>query len=214
MDIERFLELVNESKGRIVGVIDTHIHADHISGSRDVQRVVGCPILMRDGSPVNFPFQGLSEGKHDLAGLSVRVIDTPGHAPEHISLLIEDTILLSGDCLLIGDVGRIDLGRGNVEQMCGSLSKLMNLEDRVEVLPAHVGEKHFVSAGTSSTIGIERRSNPALQFKSRQKFQDYMTTSWPPKPAHYELFVDVNRGAMNLSDAQELAKAKQGELYS
>ncbi len=214
MDVERFLELVNESRGKIVGIIDTHIHADHLSGAREVQRIVGCPLFMHEESPANFPFDKLTEGEYNLAGLKVQVIHTPGHAPEHISLLIDGSALLSGDCLLIGDVGRIDLGRGDVEQLYDSLTKLLKLEDRVEVLPAHVGEKHFVSGGTSSTIGIERRSNPALQLKSKSEFLDYMTTAWPTKPAQYELFVKVNRGVMNLSDAQELAKAKQGELYS
>ncbi len=215
MDVERFLELMNDSRGKVVGVVDTHIHADHLSGSREIQRIFGCPLLMHEGTAVNFQFDKLSEGEHELAGLKVRVIHTPGHAPEHICLLVEDAVLLSGDCLLIGDVGRIDLGRGNVEQSYDSLyTKLLNLDDRVEVLPAHVGEKHFVSGGTSSTIGIERRSNPALQLKSRSEFLHYMTKGWPLKPAHYELFVEVNRGMINLSEAQELAKAKQGELYS
>ncbi len=215
MDVERFLELVKESKGRIVGVVDTHIHADHLSGSREIQKIVGCPLFMHEGSPVNFRFNKLGEGEYDLAGLKVRVLHTPGHAPEHISLLVDSTVLLSGDCLLIGDVGRIDLGRGDVKQLYDSLyTSLLKLDDGVEVLPAHVGEKHFVSGGTSSTIGIERRSNPALQLKSRSEFVEYMTKGWPHKPAHYELFVKVNRGLMNLSEAQELAKAKQGELYS
>lgn len=215
MDVERFLELVNESSGRIAGVVDTHIHADHLSGAREIQKIVGCPLFMHEGSPANFPFDKLTEGEYDLGGLKVQVIHTPGHAPEHISLLVDRKVLLSGDCLLIGDVGRIDLGRGDVEQLYDSLyTKLLKLEDGVEVLPAHVGEKHFVSGGTSSTMGIERRSNPALQLKSRSEFVEYMTKGWPPKPAHYELFVKVNRGLMNLSEAQELAKAKQGELYS
>jgi glyoxylase-like metal-dependent hydrolase (beta-lactamase superfamily II) len=214
MDIERFLELVNESKGKIVGVVDTHIHADHLSGSREVQKAVGCPIFMHEGSPLNFSFEKLAEREYDLAGLKVQVIYTPGHAPEHVSLLIDGTALLSGDCLLVGDVGRTDLGRGNVEQLYDSLAKLLKLEDRIEILPAHVGKKHFVSGGTSSTIGIERRSNPALQLKSKSEFSDYMTKGWPPKPAHNELFVNVNRGLMELSEAQGLAKAKQGELYS
>ena len=215
MDIERFLELVNESKGKIVGVVETHIHADHLSGSREVQKAVGCPIFMHEvSSPLNFPFKKLVEGEYDLAGLKLQVIHTPGHAPEHISLLIDDSVILSGDCLLVGDVGRTDLGRGNVEQLYDSLARLLKLEDRIEILPAHVSKKHFVSGGTSSTIGIERRSNPALQLKSKSEFFDYMTKGWPPKPAHNELFVKVNRGLMELSEAQGLAKARQGELYS
>jgi len=90
----------------------------------------------------------------------------------------------------------------------------MRLEDRVEVLPAHVGKQHFVSGEISSTIGIERRLNPALQVKSQSEFHEYMTVGWPPKPSCHELFVQVNSGELDLTAAQELAKVAQGELYS
>jgi len=206
MDIERFLHKVNEKGGRVVGVVDTHIHADHLSGSREIQRVTGCPIFMHHSSPVSFQIDHLDEKEYDLAGLKIRVIHTPGHAYEHICLFTEGR-LLTGDCLLVGDVGRIDLGRGEAERLYDSLyTKLLALDDEVEVLPGHVGGKHYVSGGKSSTIGIERRTNPALQAKSKREFLEYMSEGWPPKPDRYELFVKVNSGEFDLDHAQQLAK--------
>jgi glyoxylase-like metal-dependent hydrolase (beta-lactamase superfamily II) len=207
MDVERFLEETAAAKGKVVGAIDTHVHADHLSGSREIRRLTGCPIFMYHSSPVHFQINPLSEGEFDLAGLRVRVIHTPGHAQEHICLLVEGR-LLTGDCLLVGDVGRVDLGRGEAEQLYDSLfSKLLALDDTVEVFPGHIGSKHFVSGGTSSTIGVERGNNPALRSKSKQEFLKYMSEGWPPKPEKYKLFVKVNSGELGLAQAQQVANS-------
>ena len=203
MDVERFTKSSPLEGGKIVGVIDTHVHADHLSGCREIQKQSGCPIYMHETSPVMFPFVPLAENEHHLAGVKIRVIHTPGHAPEHVSLLVEDNAVLTGDTLLVRDVGRVDLGRGDSNQLYDSLfNKLLKLPDRVDVLPGHVGKAHFVSGDNSSTIGIERRANPALQMKTREDFLHYMTEGWPPKPAHYEEYVKVNCGLMELRDAQ------------
>ena len=138
-----------------------------------------------------------------MAGLKVQLLHTPGHAPEHVSLLIEDKTLLTGDTLLVKDVGRIDLGRGDPDQLYDSLfNKLLKLEDHVEVMPGHVGKAHFVSGDSSSTIGLERRTNPALKAQTREEFIRYMTEGWPPKPADYEQCVKVNSGLMERREAQ------------
>lgn len=214
MDVERLLEPITNAKGEVAAAIDTHIHADHLSGAREIQRITGCPVLMYESSQVKFPIETLTEAHYEMAGLQLKVFHTPGHAPEHICLLVNDTVLLTGDCLLVRDVGRADLGRGDTDLLYDSLfNKLLALDDSVEILPAHVGRKHFVAGDTSSTIGIERRASPALQAKSKSEFHEYMTKGWPPKPPHYELFVKVNSGEVDLNEAQELAKASQGELY-
>ena len=203
IDVERFINSVQEEEGRIVGVIDTHVHADHVSGSREVKKLTRCPIFMYETSPVKFPFVPLSEKEFHLAGLKVNVIHTPGHVYEHVSLLLDDKIVLTGDTLLVSDVGRVDLGRGDPNQLYDSLfGKLLALEDRIEVMPGHVGKAHFVSADTSSTIGVERQTNPALQAKTRDEFLHYMTEGWPPKPAHHELHIKVNSGILELRDAK------------
>jgi len=203
IDVGRFMNKVQEEGGEILGVMDTHVHADHISGSREIQKLNACPIYMYKTSPVKFPFVPLTENKYQMAGLKIRVIHTPGHAPEHICLLIDDQILLTGDTLLVNDVGRTDLGRGNPNQLYDSIfSKLLTLEDHVEVLPGHVGKAHFVSGDTSSTVGLERRTNPALKAKTREEFLQYMNEGWPPKPAHHEQYINVNSGLMELREAQ------------
>jgi len=201
-DVERFMKPVQAEGGKIVAVIDTHVHADHVSGSRDIQRLTGCAIYMHESSPVRFPFNPLEEKEYRLAGCKIRVLHTPGHAPEHVSLRVEDEAVLTGDTLLVRDVGRVDLGRGDANQLYDSLfGKLLKLPDPVKVLPGHVGKAHFVSGDNSSTIGAERRMNPALQAKSRKDFVGYMTEGWPPKPAHYEEYIKVNCGLTERGEA-------------
>jgi len=203
IDVERFIKRVERDGGKFVGVVDTHVHADHISGSREIQRLYACPIYMYETSPVKFPFVPLVEKEYRMAGLKIRVLHTPGHAPEHVCLLIEDKVVLTGDTLLVKDVGRVDLGRGDANQLYDSIfNKLLKLEDTVEVMPGHVGKAHFVSGDNSSTIGLERRNNPALQLRTRKDFLQYMNEGWPPKPPHYERYIKANSGIMELEETQ------------
>jgi len=202
-DVERFMKKVEQEGGKVVGVIDTHVHADHISGSREIQKLNACSIYMYETSPVKFPFLPLVEKEYQMAGLKIRVLHTPGHAPEHVCLLVEDKAVLTGDTLLVKDVGRVDLGRGDANWLYDSIfNKLLKLDDQIEVMPGHVGKAHFVSGDNSSTIGLERRNNPALKSKTREEFIQYMTEGWPPKPKHYEQYIKVNSGLMELKEAQ------------
>ena len=202
-DVERFMKKVEQEGGKVVGVIDTHVHADHISGSREIQKLNACSIYMYETSPVKFPFLPLVEKEYQMAGLKIRVLHTPGHAPEHVCLLVEEKAVLTGDTLLVKDVGRVDLGRGDANWLYDSIfNKLLKLDDQIEVMPGHVGKAHFVSGDNSSTIGLERRNNPALKSKTREEFIQYMTEGWPPKPKHYEQYIKVNSGLMELREAQ------------
>jgi hydroxyacylglutathione hydrolase len=155
---------------------------------------------MHEASTARFDFRKLADGEH-LEGwigssFGINVIYTPGHAPDHICILLEalEPRLLSGDCLFIGDVGRTDLGRGDNDLMYDSLfHKLLSLDPRTEVYPAHIGAKHFLATDKiSTTIGAERVTNPALQVKSKEEFVKYMTEGWPPKPANYEQIIKSN----------------------
>lgn len=216
MDYERFLPATDptQSESRIGYVIDTHIHADHLSGVREICSISGAKMMMHKSAPIADNFTPLDDGEElNLGGLEVKVLHTPGHAPEHISLLVDKRFLLSGDTLLIRDVGRTDLGRGSNEELYESLfESLTLLDDGVEVYPGHIGAQHFLSGELSSTIGIERHLNPVLQIKSFGEFVQYMTEGWPPKPAHHELYVRVNQGLMSLDEAQgSLQKAAIGE---
>jgi glyoxylase-like metal-dependent hydrolase (beta-lactamase superfamily II) len=208
MDFERFLPPSGGRESHIRYVFDTHIHADHLSGARELCFLTGAKLLMYESSPVSFEFEPIGDGMNlNLCGLNVKVLNTPGHASEHVSLLVDNRFLLSGDSLLIGDVARTDLGRGSNEQLYQTLfEKLFLLEDRIEVYPAHIGAKHSLSDKQSSTMGIEKHLNPALQLKNFHEFVQYMTEGWPPKPSNYELYIKVNQKQIKLEEAQRLVQ--------
>jgi glyoxylase-like metal-dependent hydrolase (beta-lactamase superfamily II) len=213
VDTERYEQFLKEHNLNIVAFVDTHTHADHLSGLRYFNSLYpSATLAMHEAAPTNFQCKKLKDGERldDLIGLSVpiKVIYTPGHAIDHISLHLESqgvSRLLSGDCLFIGDVGRTDLGRGDNDLMYDSLfHKLLQLDSSTEVYPAHIGAKHFLATEKVKTqIGVERDSNPALQLKSKEEFFKYMTDGWPPKPPYYEEIVSINLGRLLLSDTQE-----------
>jgi len=208
MDFERFLPPSGGKEYHVKHVIDTHIHADHLSGARELCSLTGAKLLMHESSQVSCEFEPIEDGMNlNLCGLNVKVLHTPGHATEHVSLLVDNRFLLSGDSLLIGDVGRTDLGRGSNEQLYLTLfKKLVLLEDKIEVYPAHIGAKHSLTGEQSSTMGIEKHLNPALQLKTFNEFLQYMTEGWPPKPSNYELYIKVNQGQIRLEEAQRLVQ--------
>jgi len=202
-DTERYENLLKNQHLEVVGLIDTHTHADHLSGLRSFSSLYPKAVLaMHETSPAIFNFRKLSDGERleDWIGSStgIRVIYTPGHATDHICLLLKtsEPKLISGDCLFIGDVGRTDLGRGDNDLMYESLfRKLLSLDPRTEVYPAHIGAKHFLATDkVSTTIGKEKETNPALQVKSKEEFVKYMTEGWTPKPANYEQIININLG--------------------
>jgi hydroxyacylglutathione hydrolase len=213
MDTERYEPFLKEHDLEIAGLVDTHTHADHLSGLRYFSSLFPNAILaMHETAPTNFQCEKLKDGT-SLADLisspfAIKVVYTPGHATDHICLLLEfsgSNKLLSGDCLFIGDVGRTDLGRGDNDLMYDSLfHKLLSLDPATEVYPAHIGAKHFLATEKVRTqIGTERDTNPGLQVKSKEEFLKYMTEGWPPKPSYYEEIIKVNLGKMSLSEAQE-----------
>ena len=177
---------------------------------------------MHRAAPTSFECQRLEDNSTLLGELissssfTIKVIHTPGHAIDHISLLIqksgssENEILLSGDCLFIGDVGRTDLGRGDNELMYDSLfHKLLALDPSTEVYPAHIGAKHFLATEKVKTqIGVERDTNPALQVKSKDEFLKYMTEGWPPKPPFYEEIINVNLGRVPLTESLKTVRTQ------
>ena len=178
-------------------VIDTHTHADrksasgYFAGENGLDGIVKSEITKYKGKKV-----GTKDGDIlKIGNAELKVLYTPGHTYDHNCYLVEDN-LLSGDCLFIGDVGRVDLGgdpREKTEMLYNSLRKLEQLPEDTKVYPNHVGAVHAIdSEDTFSTISKEMKSNEALQVKDVKEFYTYMTEGWPPKPDNWEEIMAYN----------------------
>jgi len=192
---------------RITHVFDTHVHADHLSGGAALAEQVGAEYCLHRTAEVRRQFRPLDDGEEiGLGNTRVRVLHTPGHTPESISLVVTDLrrgpapwFVITGDTLFSGAVGRPDLpgeARENASRLYGSLhEKLLTLPDEVEVYPAHFGGSACgagLSGKPSSTIGFERRFNQALSL-DREAFIDTMAVV-TPKPRDSERILEFNRG--------------------
>ena len=178
-------------------VIDTHTHADRNSASSYFASEFGVEGIVKSEMT---KYKGKKLGTKDgdilkIGNAELKVLYTPGHTYDHNSYLIEDN-LLSGDCLFIGDVGRIDLGgdpREKTEMLYHSLRKLEQLPANTKVYPNHVGAIHAIdSEDKFSTISKEMKNNEAMQIKDIKEFYTYMTEGWPPKPDNWEKIIEYN----------------------
>jgi glyoxylase-like metal-dependent hydrolase (beta-lactamase superfamily II) len=211
-DEDWFVQEAEKAKAAITHVIDTHVHADHLSGGRKLARLVGAPYCLHEHAArvVKFPFEPLRHNQIIEAGnVLVRVLHTPGHTPESVSLLVIDKrrgeepwFVLTGDTLFVGAVGRPDL-LGREREMAGTLfdtlqTKLLSLPDTLEIFPAHQAGSACgvgLSGKPSSTLGFERRWNPALSIRNRDEFIAYLTRDIPPRPANMDQIVAANLAA-------------------
>jgi glyoxylase-like metal-dependent hydrolase (beta-lactamase superfamily II)/rhodanese-related sulfurtransferase len=219
-DVEEYLDFARERGLRIRYVIETHLHADFVSGHLELAARTGAEIVFGARAGVTFPHRAVREGDELRVGQVVlRILETPGHTPESISIVAVDTavssaprLVFTGDTLFIGDVGRPDLvaARGvSPEEMAGMLydslhRKLLVLPDSVEVYPAHGAGSlcgRNIAKETSSTIGEQRRLNYALQPMPKDAFVRIMTADLPEVPAYFPVDVAINReGAPPLAD--------------
>src|SRR5216117_2055932 len=189
---------------RITHIIETHVQADHVSGARRLAEATGAPIFMHEAADVRFPHTDMADGDRlDLGNVGLRVLAPPGHTPDGVSLLVTDRsravepwFVLTGDTLFSGGVGRPDLlgegaETGLAEQLYDSLfDKLLKLPDHIEIHPAHFGGAACgkgLSGKPGSTIGFERRFNPALQFTSKAEFLRFVLADLPPQPEVFAL---------------------------
>jgi hydroxyacylglutathione hydrolase len=228
-DVDIYLDFVNARNLRIVGVLETHIHADFASGARTLAEATGATLYASaydEGElyEAAFAHTPMSEGDAITMGKTrVVALHTPGHTPEHLSFLVYDLarapsvpqVLLSGDFLFVGSLGRPDLVGDDVKrQLAGRLydsvvEKLGPLPDFVEVNPAH-GAGSMCGSGMSArpmtTLGFERLANPYLrQGLSRAAFIDEILGHVPPFPPYYKLMKGLNaRGAEPFDTEQEL----------
>src|SRR5579872_4636230 len=196
-DVSLYLRVAQDTGMRIRYVIDTHLHADHLSAGRELARKTEAEYVLFADTSVTFPFRGVRDGDVlELGNVSVKVLHTPGHTPEHISLVVTDHtrseepwFVLTGHTLMVGDLGRTELAT-NAEEgaraLFTSVQKLKALPDHLEVLPgAYSGSVcgRSLSGKPTSTIGFEKRFNKAFRIDDEPTFLRTMLADIPPAPA-------------------------------
>ncbi len=195
-DLAPYLSAAEATGMRIRYVIDTHLHADHISAGRALAEAAGAEYVLFAEAAVNFPFRGVRDGDElELGNVLIKVLHTPGHTPEHISLLVTDRtraaepwFVLTGHTLMVGDLGRTELATSaedGARELFRSIQKLKALPDHVEVLPgAYSGSVcgRSLSGKPTSTIGFEKRYNKAFRIEDEAEFLRVMLADVPPPP--------------------------------
>ena len=218
-DVDQYITEAEKRGLKIRYVIETHLHADFVSGHRELAERTGAEIVIGASAGAEFAHRGV----HDrdtlrIGDVELQAMETPGHTPESISWLVVDNgkpvKVLTGDTLFIGDVGRPDLAsaKGYTPQSMAAMlydslhRKLLQLSDEVEVWPAHGAGSacgRNISRETSSTIGAQRKDNYALRPMSRDEFVSMMTTDLPEAPPYFARDAEINRqGARSLGDVK------------
>jgi hydroxyacylglutathione hydrolase len=191
-----YIEAAAKTGMRILYVIDTHIHADHVSAGRALAEASGAQYALFHAAPANTPFHAVYNGQTlELGNVTLEVMHTPGHTPEHVSLLLRDKtrseepwMIFTGHTLMVGDLGRTELA-SDVEEgariLYRTVQQLKALPDYVEVLPgAYSGSVcgKSLSGKPWSTIGFEKRHNKAFRIEGEDEFVQAMTSNVPPAP--------------------------------
>lgn len=221
--VDDYLAVAQAAASPIVAIIETHVQADHLSGAPLLAERTGAPIYLHEAADVSFPHRALRDGEElELGNDYLRVLHTPGHSPDSICLLVGDRtrgpdpwFVLTGDTLFVGDAGRPDLtaatdiatdpptgGQAPAEAqhaaqtLYSSLQRLLSLPDDLEVYPAHFAGSscgRAMSGKPSSTLGFERRFNPALRQPDVDTFVNFMLTDLPAPPVQHREIRAANR---------------------
>ncbi len=215
--IEQYLDEAERHGVRIVRVLETHTHADHVSGHGRLALEHEVPVSVHRAAEAEYPNDPLADGDLVAAGsISVRCIHTPGHRPEHCCFLT-DGCLFTGDSLFVGAVARPDLAveaRDGAEGLYHSLHRLLELPDDVVVFPGHLAGSLCgagMSSDPSTTIGAERRGNALLAIATVHDFIDETAGTATPRPPNMERIVDLNRGPfLGASPAPEPVASADG----
>ncbi len=220
-DVDRYIAAAKNMGFKITHILETHLHADFISGHMDLAEKTGARIYAPASANCQFEHEALKEGdEFRIDKVVVQILDTPGHTPEHLAYVVRDEsrgkepmVLFSGDTLFVGDVGRPDLFPGRAEELASklftSLKKFKELPDFCEVLPAHGAGSlcgRAMGAKRRSTIGYEKRYNEALKIESEEKFIASLTNEMPPVPDHFGRCSEINRKGPQL--VRKLSKIK------
>src|SRR5690349_12713614 len=207
-DSDFYVEAAAQTGMRILYVIDTHIHADHVSAGRTLAAAANAPYVLFHEAAAGAPFRGAHDGDVlELGNVTLEVMHTPGHTPEHISLLLRDRtradepwMVFTGHTLMVGDLGRTELA-SNAEEgarvLFRTAQRLKALPDYVEVLPgAYSGSVcgKSLSGKPWSTIGFEKRHNKAFRIADEQEFVARMTSDIPPAPPRAAELRALNAG--------------------
>jgi hydroxyacylglutathione hydrolase len=214
--VPSYLEEAASLGSPIVAIFETHVQADHVSGLPELIEATEATPYLPQNANVEFARDELGDGAViELGNTLVRAIATPGHAPAHNAYAISDRrrdtddpwLVFTGDSLLVGDVGRPDLHAGGdplplAREQFRSLRTLLELPDWVSVYPSHYGGSvcgRSLSANPFSTIGFERRHNPALQHTDAESFARALLVDLPPPPADQRAIVAANRKRVALA---------------
>ena len=229
-DVDIYLEAAEEQGLRIRHIFETHLHADFVSGHKELAARTGATIYIGEQAHAGFPHTPLRDGSEVRMGaLRIRALETPGHTAESICLVVTDLerseepwSVLTGDTLFIGDVGRPDLSPAHTPQELAGLlydslhQKVLRLPDATLVYPAHGAGSlcgRSMRAERSSTIGTERLTNYALQFGSREEFIRQVTSNLPTRPGYFLQDAEINRsGAEALTDRPPLPALAPADL--
>lgn len=222
-DIQPYLDAAKRERLRIVGSAETHIHADFVSGSRELADRVGAKLYLSDEGPVDWKYQFADQYESQLlqhgdafriGNVKLEAVHTPGHTPEHLSFLLTDEGggatepmgIFTGDFVFVSSIGRPDLletaagvvgsAETGARQLYHSMRRFHDLPDHLQVWPAHgAGSACGKGLGAipSSTVGYEKRFNPALQFTQEQAFVDYILADQPETPGYFAVMKRVNK---------------------
>jgi hydroxyacylglutathione hydrolase len=218
--VDDYIALAAAQGAPVVAVLETHVHADHVSGLPALVARTGATAYLPEGAGVEFDHHALADGEVvRLGNTEVQAISTPGHALAHHSYLVTDHrrsdepwLALTGDTLLVGDAGRPDLharGEHVAEEMARTLyrsltHRLLALPDHLVIYPSHYSGSvcgRGLSANPVSTVGFERRHNPALRFDSEDEFVQALLRDIPPVPDQQAAIVHANRAGRPVAEA-------------
>jgi len=229
-DTQIYLDAAQDMGMKITHILETHLHADFVSGHRDLAKKTGAIIYAPRAGRCSFDHFALSEG--DVVGideLSINVMETPGHTPEHLSYVITDKErgsdpvgVFCGDTLFVGDVGRPDLFPCRAQELASKLykslhDKLLKLPDFCEVYPAHGAGSlcgRAMGAKRTSTIGYEKKYNQALQMKDRDKFVLSLTHNMPETPDHFSRCSSINAIGPDLTETLPIPEGIEAARFA
>ena len=220
-DVDFYIEEAEKAGLKITHILETHLHADFVSGHMELSLKTGARIYVPKSAECSFPCIELKENdEFEIEDMRIKVLETPGHTPEHISYVVTDLSrgtspigVFAGDTLFVGDVGRPDLFPDRAEELASKLydslhNKLLKLPDYCEVYPAHgAGSLCGKSMGAkyTTTIGYEKRYNPILQIQDIDGFTSALTKDMPEVPDHFARCSDINRkGPLTYAQMPEL----------